>query len=377
MENRELIELASKEKNMVIVGNGDIGEYLFHEVLGNCDIERLTVCHKKQGTQKDYEVLSVEEAVRLFPEALYIITSSIHENTLRTQLVKLGIPKERCIGGVTKEAQRYMMSKKQMVKLKPLKKLQFEVDIVSHCNLNCRSCSQFSCIAEEEYIDVNKMERDFARLGELFEGEANRIYLIGGEPLLHPSIEECMKIARKYFVKGEISIFTNGLLLLKTSGEFWRVCRENAISIIVTKYPIQLDYQKILDKAKMEKVEFSFFGTSEDFKYMTNLGLDPEGKQDVTKSFVNCAESNNCVKLKDGKLYTCTRPAAIYKFNQFFDKCLEVTENDSIDIYSAKSKEEILDKLAKPIPFCKYCDISGNRKAREWGQTDKAIEEWL
>ena len=380
MKNKELIELVTKEEKIVIVGNGDEGEYLFHLLLPYCDEEKLAVCdnsHKKQGNTKDYEVLSVEKAVKLFPEALYLITSNIHENTLRMQLISLGISQNRVLLGVTRETKNFLENKKQLVKLQPLKKLQFEIDIVSHCNLNCRSCSQFSCIAEEEFIDIKGMERDFARLGELFGGEVKRIYLIGGEPLLHPQITECMKIARKYFAKGEISIFTNGLLLPNSSEEFWRICRENDISIIVTKYPIQLDYQRIVDKAETEKVRFSFFGTSENFKYMTNLGLDIEGKQDVVRSFVNCGESNNCIKLRNGKLYTCTRPAAIYKFNRFFNMSLEVTERDSIDIYGATMKEEILHKLAEPIPFCRYCDILGERKAQEWGQTRRTIEEWV
>ena len=380
MENKELIEIATKEESIVIVGNGDVGEYLFRLLLDNCNIGRLAVCdnsRNKQGSTKDYEVMSVEKTVSLLPRALYLITSNIHENTLRLQLIRLGIAKERILLGVTEEAQDYLTNKKKLVKLQPLKKLQFEVDVVSHCNLNCRSCSQFSCIAEDEYIDINKMEKDFARLAELFDGEVNRIYLIGGEPLLHPQITDCMKIARKYFAVGEISVFTNGLLLLNTNGEFWRTCRDDDISIIVTRYPIQLDYQSVMDKAKNEKVRFSFFGTSEDFKFMMNLGLDIEGKQDIVKSFVNCGEANNCIKLKDGKLYTCTRPAAIYKFNKFFDKCLEVEEADSIDIYEAKDGEEILKKLAEPIPFCRYCNILGERKAKEWGLTNKVMEEWL
>lgn len=379
MKNKELIELAVKEDEIVIVGNGDVGKYLFHLFFSIGRINGLVVCdnsHKKQGITKNYKVFSVEDAVRLFSKALYLITSSVYENALRTQLIGLGILEERILLGVTREAQDYLANKRQLVKLQPLKKLQFEVDIVSHCNLNCRSCSQFSCIAEEEYIDVNKMERDFARLGELFEGEAYRIYLIGGEPLLHPQITECMKIARKYFPNGEISIFTNGVLLLKCNEEFWSICRENNVAIIVTKYPIPLDYQRIIDKAEIEKVYFSFFGTSEDFKYMVNLGLDLEGKQNVVNNFVNCWEANNCIKLKSGRLYTCTRPAAIYKFNNFFDKNLTVTEMDSIDIYRVKNGEEILEKLAQPIPFCRYCNILGERNASEWGITDKVIEEW-
>lgn len=381
MTDEELVKIINKYEAVVIMGAGDAGEYLLRMLTEKCQDKTIAICdnsHKKQGKCLEInEVVSVERAVQLYPQALYLLTSSIHEMTMKTQLTALGISDRSILIGVTEGTCNYLEILKREIKFRPLEKLQFEVDITAHCNLNCKCCSQFSCIAEEEYIDVEKMEKDFRRLGELFEGEVNRIYLIGGEPLLHPQIIECMKIARKYFRTGNISVFTNGLLLLKQDDEFWKVCRNQGIDIIVTKYPISLDYNKIIEKARAEQVEFSFFSTSEDYKYMTNLGLDIEGKQDIFKSFIHCGEANNCIKLKDGRLFTCTRPAAVYKFNQFFGKNLEVVDEDFIDIYKAESKDEILRKLSSPIPFCRYCNVLGERRAMEWGQTSKNIEEWL
>lgn len=381
MTDQELIDIVeNRQKDVVIVGAGDAGKYLYRVLRMDCPGKGILICdnaRKKQGKADGYEVVSVEKAASSFPQALYLLTSRIHEGTMRVQLRNLGIAEADIYPGMTDGVQEYLEEKREGVKFQPLEKLQFEVDITAHCNLNCRCCSQFSCIADEEYLALESMEQDFNRLGELFHGEAGRIYLIGGEPLLHPQLNECMDIARKYFPIGTISIFTNGLLLLKQDEGFWSKCREREISIIVTKYPIPLDHSKIVEKAKEEQVGFEFFGTSEDFKYMTNLGLDLEGKQDVLRSFVHCVESNNCVKLRGGKLYTCTRPAAIYKFNQFFGKSLEVSDKDYIDIYQAKDHTEILEKLASPIPFCRYCNVLGERKAMRWGQTDRRIDEWM
>lgn len=380
MTDAELIKNIGNEKEIVIVGAGEVGEYLRRLLKKTCSYDTVAICdnaRKKQKKYKDFEVLSVDKTVGLFPQALYIITSRIHEFTLKKQLTELGVFEENMLLGVTEEAQEYMTERKRAVNCQPLEKLQFEVDIVAHCNLNCRCCSQFSCIAEEEFIDIGEMERDFQRLSILFQGEVGHLYLIGGEPLLHPQINKCMHIARHYFPLGKIAVFTNGLLLLKVAEAFWQSCRENRITIIVTKYPIELDYDWIINKAKAENVAFEFFGSSQDYKYMTNLGLDLEGRQDIAVSFSNCVEANNCIKLSKGRLYTCTRPVAIHRFNNYFEKHLEVSENDSIDIYKVDTKEEILKRLAEPIPFCRYCDVLGERKAMEWGQTQKKIEEWL
>lgn len=380
MTDAELIEFLKQKKEIVIVGAGDIGEYLWQLLKAVCEGTIITICdnaHKKQKKNKDFEVWSVGNTVALFPHAIYVLTSRIHEFTMTSQLREMGILQENILPGVTAEAQNYMTEKKRAVKFHPLEKLQFEVDLTAHCNLNCRCCSQFSCIAEEEYMDIEEMERDFQRLSSLFQGEVRYLYLIGGEPLLHPQINECICIARRYFPTGKVAVFTNGMLLLRMGDRFWSNCRENCITIIVTKYPIGLDYRSIIKKAESENVAFEFFGSSQDYKYMTNLGLSLTGKQDITESFSNCVEANNCVKLRKGKLYTCTRPVAIYRFNKFFGEQLEVSEEDYIDIYKASTKEEILDRLANPIPFCRYCDILGERKAMNWGKTEKQIEEWL
>ena len=380
MKDIEVQRIAEGYASVVIFGYGDIGKYLYHmlkEKMGHavmvyCD----NVC-AKQGKYKTYEVLSVEDAIRRFPNALFLITSKAHKDNMENQMCKLNVPKENIQFGVTEEAEDYAYRKRRESKYMPMEKIQFEVDIVSHCNLNCKCCSQFSSIAKEEYIDPEDMEKDFRRLGKLFHGEAKRIYLIGGEPLLHPDIIGCMRIARQYFPKGKIAIFTNGILLLKCSREFWRVCKECGIDIIVTKYPIQLNYEWIQQKAAEYQVKFEFFGTSQDFKYMTNLGLDIEGRQQAEDSFEHCIEANNCVKLRNGRLYTCTRPAAIYKFNKFFQMNLQVMEEDSIDIYQAGSGREILEFLAKPVPFCRYCNVHGRKTAMEWGRTEGKVTEWM
>ena len=380
MNNRELFGKLNENIVTVIFGCGVVGDYLYQCIKDSGFKGCIVFCDNakaKQGRFQDYEVFSVEKAAEQFPEAVYLILNPIYADVMRQQLYQLGIAEKQIIYALTDEAEDYLMAYRRKGKEQPLPELQFEVDIVSHCNLNCKCCSQFSCIAEEEYISVEVMERDFKRLSELFAGQCKRIYLIGGEPLLHPNLSMCMSIARTYFPKGEISVFTNGLLLLKQKDEFWQICREQKISIIVTKYPIALDYENIMDRARKEQVAFKFYTTSEDFKFMINLGLDIDGMQDMEHNFFQCNEANNCIRLRAGKLYPCTRPAAIYRFNHYFGFDLQVCESDFIDIYKAVDKDEILRKLAEPIPFCRYCNVLKERSAMNWGKTEGKLEEWI
>ena len=119
-------------------------------------------------------------------------------------------------------------------------KLKFEVHVCEHCNLNCKGCYHFSPLAKEEFLDVVEWENDCKRLSILFDREMEFISLMGGEPLLHPKICDLLKITRKYFDIGDVSIITNGILLLDMDDDFWNTCRENNVTIRQTKYPIDI-----------------------------------------------------------------------------------------------------------------------------------------
>ena len=98
------------------------------------------------------------------------------------------------------------------------KKLGFRFHVCEHCNLNCKGCNNFSPLANPEFIDVTELQRDLSRLGDIFGHECDYIYLSGGEPLLHPNIIGIMKITREAFPKCDVSVFSNGILLLPNKG---------------------------------------------------------------------------------------------------------------------------------------------------------------
>ncbi len=378
MTNNELLKLV-KDKSVIIRGFGIIGEYLTRLLCENQFCREVLVCDRnsrKSNEQGSIPLITYDEALGSKSSYVYLIASFYSRSIMTDELIESGVDPNSIIYGVTEEAWQYYLEAQSKKKSTPLKRLQFEIDISMHCNLDCNCCSQFGAISKPEFVDIDSMERNFKRLGELFGGMAERIYLIGGEPLLNIDIIRCMEIARTSFPSGKIDIFTNGILLFSMSNKFWDTCRKYGIGLIVTKYPTKIDYDSMKALAMDHDVKFEFFGSSEDFKYMTPLGLDVEGKQDVNESFALCPEANNCIKLRDGKLFTCTRPAAIYKFNNFFEKDLSVSDEDSIDIYKAKDGQEILEFLSHPIPFCRYCDNKSHREAREWGHSKKVIEEW-
>lgn len=270
------------------------------------------------------------------------------------------------------------INKKALKNLTPKTHLeQIEINVVEHCNLNCQSCDHFSSIAEPEFLDIKLFENDIKKLSELTKAKIDRIYLLGGEPLLHPNLNEFLKITRKYFPDSLVSILTNGILLDKQSEAFWQTCRNCEIEIWTTKYPIKVDYDKLRILCQNHGISFKFFFGGNEIKTSYKRALDLNGNQNPIESFKKCGIANNCIMLNHGKIYTCTLAPCIRHFNKYFNQNLTLMENDGIDIYSVKNLQEILNFCASPISFCKYCNIDANEKDKTWSTTKRDISEWV
>ncbi|MDR0644388.1 MAG: radical SAM protein [Treponema sp.] len=134
--------------------------------------------------------------------------------------------------------------KKKKQNISPMTMLGFETHIVEHCNLNCSSCCHFSPLAHKEYLDPSVFENDCKRISELTK-ELRYLRLLGGEPLLHPQINDFFDIARKHFPGSPIQLTTNGILLPKMPDAFWENCIRNDIEVNVTDYPINIHFERV------------------------------------------------------------------------------------------------------------------------------------
>lgn len=256
--------------------------------------------------------------------------------------------------------------------------LRFNVDIVSHCNLNCKCCGHFSPLATPEFLDVVEFQKDLERIAHLTNGEIDRLELMGGEPLLHPQICDFIRISRNLFPDAEINICTNGILLADQTVEFYETCASKEVAIAISNYPIQLPWDRIEEIRKKHKIKIYLVNTSgSDKRLWFKNHRDLTGSQDIESNFDNCPWGNNCVILEHGKLATCVLPFKAPYFNKFYlTDTFEITSSDYIDIYKAESIDEILTFLASPIKFCRYCKPMDDELI-EWGTSKKSIEEWI
>jgi organic radical activating enzyme len=354
-----------KDKQIVLFGVGNEGVCAV-DILKKNGVEPICFCDNyKQGEKAGLPIITVNELVRDYPGATIVITAIGYADEIITELKKHGIGNDRIVTEF--KAHRY----------KQPYLAYYEINIVDHCDITCMGCSHFSPIAVERVSPLETVQNDLRRMSELTAQNVDEIHILGGEPLLHPDLNEILITAREAFPNTIISVITNGIRLSNQDEIFWEVCRKNRITIEVTKYPIKLDYDKLIKLVESKKVAFKYHSyTGKATKTLYKMPLDLEGKQNAEKSFADCTLANRWIALMDGKMYTCQVAPNVYHFNKQFGTNLDLEEGDYLDIYKANNIDEILDFLSTPKPFCKYCKTAEIINGIPWQPSKREISEW-
>jgi len=130
------------------------------------------------------------------------------------------------------------------------KKLTIEYHLVDSCNLRCAGCTHYSSLLDKlTYPTLEEIIDDLTLLKNKVGDNLTTLRLLGGEPLLHPQICECLTKIRNIFPITHIVIVTNGILLKKMSEDFYNICRSSHIEIDITDYKI-FDISTIINKLK-------------------------------------------------------------------------------------------------------------------------------
>jgi hypothetical protein len=220
-------------------------------------------------------------------------------------------------------------------------------------------------------LDVVSFESDCKRLSELGGEKVADIVFLGGEPLLYPQLMVAIGAARGYFPYARIKILTNGTLLLKQEESFWECCKSNNVWICITHYPIKLDIKSIRDMIKKYGLTLRYYTKQPWYK----MGFDLSGKYDPRENYRKCALGLQCAELRDGKITICSVVLKMRYFNNYFQQNLELADADVIDIYKAESMDEILEFIANPVPFCRYCNVKW--VPIKWRASKREISEWV
>ncbi len=261
--------------------------------------------------------------------------------------------------------------------------LKLDYHLAEHCNLRCKGCSTYAPLAQKEFAELDVFTSDLTQLRSLIGDRLLNLHLLGGEPLLNPEIEQFVVKARSIFPETFIDIVSNGLLVKKMPESFWNTLREQNVALQLSVYPVNLNYAELTEYAKSKGVSAFSYGGGETIDHFYRKALDPYGQQVMYTSHLNCPHGDN-TQLFRGRLYRCPSTAYVHHLNRKLkaddpsrpQEMFKLHPMDSLDIYQAKSAEEVFEFLSNAIPFCRYC-VCTNITDVPWAKSDQNVQEWV
>jgi len=203
---------------------------------------------------------------------------------------------------------------------------------------------------------------------------------MGGEPLLHPRVAEVVRMTRAFLPGERVSLCTNGLLLRRMRDDFWDTLAACDVALIMSVYPIKLDYQELAEFARGEGVRVllarDITHTADGKEAFMRLALDPEGGCDPGESFVSCPFGGHYMQLARGALWPCQVAAHHDAFAKRFGFNMHASSDDALLLDSIGSVSQIETFRRRPHPMCRHCDNDA-LTVMPWGRSKLSADEWL
>lgn len=263
-----------------------------------------------------------------------------------------------------------------------MRKPYLDVHVVDHCNLRCRGCIHFAPLAKPRFLDLDAYGRDLASLAAIpgIEEYLGDFCLMGGEPLLHPRLPEVIRLSRSHLPRARISLVSNGLLLRRMGDEFWRATRECGTRLVLSPYPLKVDYPALLDLAAAHGVSAYLANdvtdTQEGKEVFFRLAIDPSGSQDRVAAHNRCPFGGRTLQMSEGRIWPCQVAAHHAALSNRFALGMHAEPEDSLALEDIVSTDQIEDLRRHPHPMCRYCD-NDRLAVTKWGLSNLEAGEWL
>lgn len=263
-----------------------------------------------------------------------------------------------------------------------MKKLILEYHLVHSCNLRCAGCSHYSSLLDNLiYVPLEDIVDDLTLLKNKIGNNLGTLKLLGGEPLLHPQICECLTEIRNLFPETDLIIVTNGILLKKMSEEFYDICSKLNVQISISYYGLpNVNVTEIFNKLKDLGIKAKIYG----YRNSTKNSIWRYKQIRLTEGEIDCLSKcklkNECNNYSNGKIYLCPHIAYIDFFNDYFGTNIKIDDTDYISLDEVSSFDELMEKinLAKPNFCYHYCNCYDRThpEVGKWHTTKKDINEF-
>lgn len=340
--------------NLRILGSQfNLKQYHIHYGFALEDIEMLRVYYKEEAHRAFLErfvprflspscVISFVQAVICREELLV---------ELEAVFVKKGETEEGCMP-------KYVLGEKR------IRTESFEIHVAEHCNLKCRDCCNISPFNAKKFISLEEVREicDFVKNNL----NPDVLKVAGGEPTLHPQLDELLQEIKKSGAAKVVRVISNGLLMHRMTDVFWQHIDQLTISNYVSA-PVK---PKLLEQIKAKARQFEVVLNIKYIDQFNEIFVDDAiaDKARIQEIYNDCWMRHRCLIVRNGIFYKCTRAAYMNDFLLIKDKPVmagnsSYSAEDGIAINDVAFKEKALAYLntTTPLLSCEYClGVSGN-----------------
>ena len=228
--------------------------------------------------------------------------------------------------------------------------------VTMQCNLNCAYCEDFGSRRNHLVTPAPPLE-DAKRILKVIRTGVDRLWLTGGEPLMHLQILELLQYARQELKFKEISLITNGTLLSERSNvqTFQRsnllTLLDNLIISLDSVDPQALNTVSVPD-AYAETVianvsEAASLQKEHGFKLILNAVVTPETLPSMDKLLAFCTENHVRISFSPQAVNNLPRYELVTskEYRAFIEKIIELKKHGAPILGSYSYFNILLDQV--------------------------------
>ncbi|MCC6739485.1 MAG: 4Fe-4S cluster-binding domain-containing protein [Planctomycetia bacterium] len=233
---------------------------------------------------------------------------------------------------------------------------RLEFNLVEHCNLRCLECSHLSPWMPRKFADFGTFRKDLEALGAVLRCETFKFG--GGEPLLHPRLEEFLGFVRASGIAQDITLVTNGTEIREQPDSLFRLIDRLDFS----RYEGTPTGPEHVEFAKRKCGEFSVRFKLLDKQEFRTMQLDRpnEDRELVRRIYHSCGIAHvfRAHVFRDGWYYKCSRPPFTGAYLEVRGlPGVDLSKCDGVAIHEPELESRLERYIADmaPLESCRYC----------------------
>lgn len=243
-----------------------------------------------------------------------------------------------------------------------------EINVTRTCNNSCSCCNHGSPLAEPYFMEPATLARDLSILSKIM--HTGFLCLQGGEPLLHPKIEEFMDVQKASGFADQYGMLTNGKLLHRMPESFFAKCGQITVNGKVFQLRVSvyanLDLRTLDDPIK-KAVHYGFEIRPGPTPTFWKLFYD---RPDKGASVWPGCYARHCHTVHEGYFYHCPLAAFFPKQFHGWDEHVDGIPLDGI------TEEKLRAWLDRPEPLKTCGKCTAGTTAIPWHET-RDRETWI